>query len=121
MACVASRAIQPWLPLSTSRSIASMLSAMAMDNLLRTCSWQTEKLLKRRDGFPSVLWVTETTSGQRQMFETGCRRKWILINSLKRQHLGKSHRQSRRSQLKMNVSWMSLERPVAARRKRQFS
>ena len=43
-----------------------------MDDLLRSCSWHAEKLFRRRGHFASVLWLSETTTGHRQLFETGC-------------------------------------------------
>ena len=43
-----------------------------MDDLLRSISWHAEKQFRRRGNFASVLWLTETASGHRQLFETGC-------------------------------------------------
>ena len=36
------------------------------------CFWHAEKLFRERQHFASVLFLTETTTGHRQLFETGC-------------------------------------------------
>jgi hypothetical protein len=43
-----------------------------VDDLLRSISWHAEKLFRKRHHFASVLFLTETASGRRQLFETGC-------------------------------------------------
>ena len=43
-----------------------------MDDLLRSISWHADKLFRKRQHFASVLWLSETTTGHRQLFETGC-------------------------------------------------
>ena len=37
----------------------------ATDSLLRSCSWQADKLLRKRGHFNTVLWVTELADGSR--------------------------------------------------------
>src|SRR5262245_15715340 len=44
---------------------------MALD-LLRSCNWQVEKLLNRRGEFKTMVWLTETSDGRRECFETAC-------------------------------------------------
>jgi hypothetical protein len=46
-----------------------MTSAVGM---LRRASWQAEKLFKARGYLRTMIWVTETKDGRRQMFETAC-------------------------------------------------
>lgn len=45
----------------------------ATDSLLRSCSWQADKLLRKRGHFNTVLWVTELADGSRSnSFGTNC-------------------------------------------------
>ena len=39
---------------------------------MRSISWHAEKLFRKRHHFASVLFLTETATGHRQLFETDC-------------------------------------------------
>lgn len=49
-----------------------MHGVVQTDSLLRSICRHAEKLFRKRGHFASVLWLTETADGHRQLFETGC-------------------------------------------------
>ena len=43
-----------------------------MDDLLRSCSWRADKLLRQRGHFNTVLFLAQYADGRRQWFERSC-------------------------------------------------